>query len=60
VAAGDAFAWALGEVHCYRNPTGAPRRILCVDSPRFQQSDEIPIDPPPPLEPAEPFGNYLD
>ncbi len=60
VAAGDAFAWALGEVHCYRNPTGAPRRILCVDSPRFQQSDEIPIDPPPPLEPAVPFGNYLD
>jgi len=60
VAAGDAFAWPLGEVHSYRNPTGAPRRILCVDSPRFQQSDEMPIDPPPPLESAVPFGNYLD
>jgi quercetin dioxygenase-like cupin family protein len=60
VAAGDAFSWALGEVHTYHNPTDVPRRILCIDSPRFQQSDEMPIDPPPPLEPAVPFENYLD
>jgi len=48
IAAGDAFNWPLGEVHTYYNPTGAPCRILCIDSPRFQPSDETPIDPPPP------------
>ncbi len=60
VSPGDAFAWSLGQVHCYRNPCDVPRRILCFDRPRFQPGDEVPIDPPPPLAPATPFGNYLD
>ncbi len=58
-APGAAFAWSFGDVHCYRNPTAVPRRILCIDSPRFQPGDERPVDPPPPLAPAVPFRTYL-
>ena len=59
VARGNAFAWPLGHVHAYRNPTGQPRRILCLDSPRFSPADEVPLTPPPPLVALAPLVNYL-
>jgi mannose-6-phosphate isomerase-like protein (cupin superfamily) len=59
VAPGNAFAWPLGHVHAYRNPTGRPRRILCLDSPRFMPEDEVPLAAVPPLVPLAPLVNYL-
>jgi len=59
VARGNAFAWPLGHVHAYRNPTGRPRRILCLDSPRFSPADEVPLTAPPPLVALAPLVNYL-
>jgi len=59
VARGNAFAWPLGHVHAYRNPTGEPRRILCLDSPRFMPADEVPLAATPPLVPLAPLVNYL-
>jgi mannose-6-phosphate isomerase-like protein (cupin superfamily) len=58
VARGAAFAWPLGHVHAYRNPTDRPLRILCIDSPRFTPADEAPLIPPPPLAPLAPFAEY--
>jgi mannose-6-phosphate isomerase-like protein (cupin superfamily) len=60
VARGSAFAWPLGHIHAYRNPTGRPRRILCVDSPRFMPEDEVPLAAAPRLVPLAPLVNYLD
>ncbi len=59
VARGTAFAWPLGHVHAYRNPTGRARRILCIDSPRFMPEDEILLAPTAPLVPLAPLVNYL-
>ena len=59
VARGDAFAWPLGHVHGYRNPTDRARRILCIDSPRFMPEDEAPLASAPPLVPLAPLVNYL-
>lgn len=58
VARGNAFAWPLGHVHAYRNPTGRPRRILCLDRPRFMPEDEVPLAAAP-LVPLAPLVNYL-
>jgi mannose-6-phosphate isomerase-like protein (cupin superfamily) len=59
VAPGTAFAWPLGHIHAYRNPTGRPLRILCVDSPRFMPEDEVPLTDVPRLVPIAPLVNYL-
>ena len=59
VAPGTAFAWSLGHIHAYRNPTGRPLRILCVDSPRFMPEDEVPLTDVPRLVPIAPLVNYL-
>ena len=59
VARGNAYAWPLGYVHAYRNPTGTPRRILCIDSPRFMPSDEVALLSAPLLVPMKPVNNYL-
>lgn len=59
VARGSAFAWPLGHVHAYHNPTAQPRRILCIDSPRFMPEDEVPLTAVPPLVPLAPLANYL-
>lgn len=59
VARGNAFAWPLGHVHAYRNPTGRPRRILCLDRPRFMPEDEVPLAAAAPLVPLAPLVNYL-
>lgn len=59
VARGNAYAWPLGHVHAYHNPTGQPRRILCIDSPRFMPADEVPLPAVPSLVPLAPLTNYL-
>ena len=58
VAPGNAFAWPIGHVHAYRNPTGTPRRILCIDSPRFMPEDEVALVAPR-LVTLAPLVNYL-
>jgi len=45
VAPGTVHQWAHGQAHCYRNPTKRHQSILCVDSPRFIEADEIPVRP---------------
>jgi hypothetical protein len=60
VTRGNAFVWPLGHVHAYRNPTGQPRRILCLDSPRFMPTDEVPLAAAAPLVPLAPLVNYLE
>jgi hypothetical protein len=58
VPRGAAFAWPRGYVHAYRNATARPLRVLCIDSPRFDPADELPIAPAPPLAPRAPFAAY--
>jgi FolB domain-containing protein len=43
VAAGTVHRWPKDAAHCYHNPTDRYQSILCVDSPRFIESDEIPV-----------------
>jgi len=59
VARGNAFAWPLGHVHGYRNPTGRRRRILCLDIPRFMPADEVALEAAGPLVTLAPLVNYL-
>ena len=59
VARGNAYAWPFGYVHTYHNPTSQPRRILCIDSPRFTPDDEVPLTAPPRLTLLAPLINYL-
>jgi len=59
VARGNAFTWPLGHVHGYRNPTSRPRRILCLDSPRFMPADEVPLAEAGPLVALAPRVNYF-
>lgn len=59
VRAGDAFHWPAGYVHEYRNPTDGPKRILCIDRPRFIPEDEVLVAGPVALLPARPSRNYL-
>lgn len=60
VRAGDAFHWPAGFVHEYRNPTETPKRILCIDRPKFIREDEVVVTGPAELSPAAPLRNYLD
>jgi dihydroneopterin aldolase len=41
---GAVHRWPRGAAHCYDNPTERFQSILCVDSPRFIESDEIVVD----------------
>ncbi len=54
VAAGTVHRWPLGAAHCYHNPTRRSQTILCVDSPPFQQDDEIAVAGEPAEVRAEP------
>jgi dihydroneopterin aldolase len=46
---GTVHRWPLGAAHTYSNPTERHQTILCVDSPRFIEEDEIEVSG----EPAE-------
>lgn len=59
VRPGDAFVWPAGWVHEYRNPTGLPRRILCVDRPKFIPEDEVVVAGPAELLRRQPARSYL-
>ena len=59
VRAGDAFTWPPGYVHEYRNPGETPKRILCIDRPKFIPEDEVLVTGAPELIPAAPERNYL-
>ncbi len=43
VAPGTIFRWPHGAAHRYDNPTDGWQTILCVDAPRFDQSDEVEV-----------------
>lgn len=59
VGAGNAFVWPAGRVHEYANPTGAPKRILCIDRPKFIPEDEVLVTAPAKLARARSERNYL-
>jgi dihydroneopterin aldolase len=44
VPAGAVHRWPRGAAHCYENPTDRYQSILCVDAPRFIESDEIEVE----------------
>ncbi|MEM7434869.1 MAG: dihydroneopterin aldolase [Myxococcota bacterium] len=50
---GTVHRWPLGAAHTYHNPTDRTQTILCVDSPRFIEEDEIEVDGEPAEVPAE-------
>ena len=41
VLPGTVHRWPRGAAHCYSNPSDRHQSILCVDSPRFIENDEI-------------------
>lgn len=43
VPMGAVHRWPKGAAHCYENPSDRYQSILCVDSPRFIESDEIEV-----------------
>jgi FolB domain-containing protein len=45
--------WPLNSPHRYDNPTTKYQTILCVDSPRFMEADEIPVEGEPIHVPPE-------
>ncbi len=54
---GTVHRWPLGAAHTYSNPTDRIQTILCVDSPRFIEEDEIEVEGEPAHVPAEsPWG----
>lgn len=54
VTAGTVHRWPLDAAHGYHNPTRRHQSILCVDCPRFIESDEIPVAGEPAEVPPEP------
>jgi len=51
--AGTVHRWPLGAAHKYQNPTSRHQTILCVDSPRFIEEDEVEVSGEPARVPAE-------
>ena len=47
VELGKIFHWPKDAAHRYQNPTDRYQTILCVDSPRFIESDEVVVDAEP-------------
>jgi FolB domain-containing protein len=47
IETGTVLRWPTRAAHCYDNPTERYQTILCVDSPRFIDSDEIQVDAEP-------------
>jgi len=57
VAAGSVFRWPHDTPHRYDNPTRRWQSILCVDSPRFIEADEIPVEGEPArIQPEPPWA----
>lgn len=54
-AVGTVFRWPKGAKHLYENPTERVQSILCIDSPRFDESDEIEVEGEPDMVEGEPF-----
>ena len=53
--------WPRGAPHRYRNPTKRSQSVLCVDSPRFIEEDEIPVEGEPADVTAEPrWGPFAE
>ena len=44
VRRGTVHRWPNGAAHTYQNPTDRYQSILCVDSPRFIESDEVVVE----------------
>jgi dihydroneopterin aldolase len=53
---GTIHRWPKGAAHTYQNPTGRYQSILCVDSPRFIESDEVVVEGEPAVVAAEVGG----
>jgi dihydroneopterin aldolase len=53
---GTIHRWPNGAAHCYHNPTQRVQTILCVDSPRFIESDEVAVQGEPTLVKPEAGG----
>lgn len=61
VEPGTVHRWPKRAAHCYENPTSRYQTILCVDSPRFIEADEIPVDgEPSQVEPEPAFSQPKD
>lgn len=56
VLQGTVHRWPNGAAHCYHNPSERAQSILCVDSPRFIESDEIAVEGEPADVQAEAGG----
>jgi FolB domain-containing protein len=56
VLPGTVHRWPKGAAHCYHNPSARHQSILCVDSPRFIESDEIAVQGEPSEVKAEAGG----
>lgn len=56
VLRGTVHRWPMGAAHTYRNPTDRYQSILCVDSPRFIESDEVAVEGEPAQVSAEVGG----
>jgi len=44
VEPGTVHRWPKRAAHCYDNPTDRYQTVLCVDSPRFLEADEIAVE----------------
>ena len=55
---GTVHRWPLGAAHCYENPTDRHQTILCVDSPPFDERDEVPVEGLPAKVLPEPAWNH--
>ena len=53
---GTVHRWPKGAAHTYQNPTDRYQSILCVDSPRFIESDEVVVEGEPAVVAAEVGG----
>jgi dihydroneopterin aldolase len=54
---GSVRRWPHGAPHTYSNPTECHQTILCVDSPRFSEDDEIVVEGTP--APVQPEPGWL-
>ncbi len=58
---GTVFHWPLETPHAHDNPTRRVQSVLCIDSPPFEEDDEVPVDGTPAhgVCPEDPWGRPL-